>query len=209
MFAEAPVTETLEVAPVEEVGLVAEAAGHPLPAEVIAGGIAVDQMLEKPVRSGFPMHATPVHHVGGHPHAGVIVQPARGDQLVLEGVHAGQVGAAITDVLRKVSLVGRRVVSGLEILLAVINAVTKVGPHPLPEVTPTQLIDQFRAVVPVADALEHGVSHFAEREHAVADVGGEAGHRTPEMVAAFGVTTGIDLVQARFSGLTTSPQRAE
>ena len=179
VFAEAPVTETLEIALVEEVGLVAEAAGHPLPAEVIAGGIAVDQMLEKPVRSGFPMHSTPVHHVGGHPHAGVVVQPARGDQFVLESVHAGQVGAAIADVLRKVALVGRRVVPGFEFLLAVVDAVTKVDPHPLPEVTPTQFIDQFRALIPVADALEHGVSHFTEAEHPVTDVRGETGYSTP------------------------------
>ena len=84
-------------------------------------------MLEKPVRSGFPVHPTPVHHVGGHPHAGVVVQPARCDQFVLESIHAGQVGAAIADVFWKVPLIGRRVVPGFEFLLAVMNAVTKVA----------------------------------------------------------------------------------
>ena len=34
-----------QIVPIEEVGLVAECAGHPLPAEVVAGRVAIDQVL--------------------------------------------------------------------------------------------------------------------------------------------------------------------
>ncbi len=41
----AAVAVALQVVPVEEVGLVAEGAGNPLPAEVVAGGVTIQQML--------------------------------------------------------------------------------------------------------------------------------------------------------------------
>ena len=66
-FAVTPVAVALQVAAVEEVGLVAEGAGHPLPAQMVAGRVAIQQVLQEPVGSGFPVHPSPVHEPGGHP----------------------------------------------------------------------------------------------------------------------------------------------
>lgn len=99
VVAVAALAEAFEVVAVEEIRLVAEAAGHPLPAEVIAGGIAIEQVLQEPIGTRFPVNASPVHDIGRHPHAGVVVQPSGFHQFLLETIHAGQTGAAGADVV--------------------------------------------------------------------------------------------------------------
>ena len=64
-----------------------------------------------------------MHHVGGHPHAGVVVQPTAGDQLLLEAIHAGQTGAAFTDVVGQAAGVGGRVMAGVELFLVVMDGI--------------------------------------------------------------------------------------
>ena len=97
----------------------------------------------------------------------------------------------------------------LQILLAVIDAIPKVQPHSLPEVAPAQLVDQLAPLIAAANALEHGVTHFGQGDHAMADVRRETGHGTSEVIPALGVTPGIDASQLSESSLTPSAQRAE
>ena len=98
---------------------------------------------------------------------------------------------------------------GFQLFLAVVDAIAEVAPHPLPEVAPAQLVDQLAALVAAANALEHGVTHFRQAEHTVADVGGQAGHRAFEVIAAFGVTPGVDPTECCLRGVSTSAQSAE
>ena len=50
---------------VKKIGLVAKRAGHPLPRQIIAGGVTVEQVLQKPAGSCLPGHMTPMHEIGG------------------------------------------------------------------------------------------------------------------------------------------------
>ena len=127
-------------------------------------------MLKEPVRAGFPVHVSPMHEPCGHPHPSVVVKPARADQLLAKSIHAGQACAAITDVIWKLSAVTGRAVTGFELFLVVVDAITQLLLHALPKITPAQLIDQFAAVIAVADALKYGIAHFRQGEYAVADV---------------------------------------
>ena len=65
--AELSVAEPLQIAFVKEIGLVAETAGHPLPTQMVAGGVSIEKMLQKPVCSCFPVHLPPMHHVSRQP----------------------------------------------------------------------------------------------------------------------------------------------
>ena len=89
------------------------------------------------------------------------------------------------------------------------DAVAQIEPHPLPEVAPAQLVDQLAAVVPFPDALEDRLLHLRQRQHAMADVWGEAGDGAVQMVAAFGVAGRLHPRQSGFCGLTATRNRAE
>ena len=99
--------------------------------------------------------------------------------------------------------------SGLQVLLAVVDAIPEVQPHSLPEVPPAQLVDQLASLVAAANALEDGVTHFGQGDHAMADVWRETGHGSSEVIAAFGVTPGIDASQFPEGSLTPSAQWTE
>lgn len=62
-----------DVRGVEQVGLAAAGASHPLPAQVVAGEVAVEQVAQHPLCAAVPMHLAQVHQVAGQPHAGVVV----------------------------------------------------------------------------------------------------------------------------------------
>ena len=99
--------------------------------------------------------------------------------------------------------------AGFEILLVVMDAVAQIDPHPLPEVAPAKLVDQFPAIVLLADSLKHGITHFRQRQHPVADVGRETGDGTVEVIAAFGISARLNAGESGVSGLSTSADRAE
>ena len=197
-----PVAVALQVAAVEEVRLVAEAAGDPLPAEVVAGGIAVQQVFQEPVGPRFPVHPAPVHQIGRHPHPRVVVEPAAVHQIVSESIHAGQSGAAFAQVVGKVPAVTGGIVPGLQLLLTLKDGAAEIDPHPLPEITPTQFIDQLAAVVPALAAIPQlGKDHLSDLrqgENAMANPGGQAGDSTLEMVAAASIALGIHPLQLAF-----------
>ena len=209
--AEGTVAVALEVAAIEEVGLVAEAAGHPLPTEVVAGRIAIQQEAQEPLRSGLPAHPAPVHHIGRQPHAGVVVQPAGAVQFGDERIHAGQTGAALGDVGRQLLPIGPGLVAGFEFFLIAPDAITQLLPETLPVVAPAEFVDQFFAALTATGAGEHGIAHLRQAEHAMADVRREAGDWSVEEIAPFGVTLRLDACQqllgpaaAAFDGAQTT-----
>ena len=62
----------------------------PLPGEVIAGRVPVQEVLEETACAGLPPDAPKVNDVGGEPHAGVVVEVAGGLKADHKGVHAGE-----------------------------------------------------------------------------------------------------------------------
>ena len=79
--------EARYVVGIEEVGLVATGARYPLPAEVVAGQVAVEQVCHQPVGTSTPVHATNMHHIAGQPHSGVVVQGAGGIERTDSFIH--------------------------------------------------------------------------------------------------------------------------
>ena len=76
------------------------------------------------------------------------MQPSVGDQFVPEAVHAGKLCSSFPDVIGEILLILTGGMAGFVIFLIVMNAIAEIKPHPLPEIAPSQLIDQFPAVVP-------------------------------------------------------------
>ena len=208
-LAEIPPAVALQVVAVEKVGLVAEGAGDPLPTQMVAGGITIEQMLKEPVRAGFPMHVSPMHEPCGHPHPSVVVKPARADQLLAKSIHAGQACAAITDVVWELSSVAGRAVAGFELFLVVVDAITEVLPHALPKVAPAQLIDQLAPVIAFADALKHRIPHLRKGKNTVANVRRQTGYGAVEVIAAAGVPLYIHFLDLLFGCSPTTTDRAD
>ena len=90
-----------------------------------------------------------------------------------------------------------------------LDAVAQLAPHPLPEVAPAQLIDQLAPVIAVADPLEHGIAHLRQGEHPMADVGGETGDGSVEVVAAAAVAPGIHLLELSLCSLASAADATE
>ena len=63
---------------VKKIRLVAKRAGHPLPRQIIAGRVTIEQVLQKPACSRLPGHMAPMDEIGSQPHPGMIVQIPRG-----------------------------------------------------------------------------------------------------------------------------------
>ena len=189
--------------------LVAETAGHPLPTQMVAGGVSIEKMLQKPVCSCFPVHLPPMHHVSRHPHAGVVVQPTRPHQLIAEPIHTGQPRGAVTHIRRQLLGVTPSCVAGFGILLILVDPFTQIQPHPLPEVAPTQFVDQLAAFVPVADFLKHRIPDLRQCEHAVADVRGKSRDGAIDVIAAFGVASRIHPGQSGFRSLAPTSNGTE
>ena len=99
--------------------------------------------------------------------------------------------------------------SGLQLFLAVVNAISEISPHALPEVPPAQFVDQLAALVAATNALEHGIAYFSEAEHTVADVRRQPGDGAFEVIAAFGVTPWVETRQFCFGCCSTSAQWTE
>ena len=69
-----------DVVCIEKLRLAAAGASYPLPTEVVAGEITVEQVTVKPVCRNPPVHLTNMHDVAGQPHTGMVMQIARGVQ---------------------------------------------------------------------------------------------------------------------------------
>ena len=181
-----------EVFFVEEVRLVAERARHPLPRQIIAGRIAIKQVLQKPTGTGLPGYLAPVDDVGGQPHAGVVVQIAGAGELIGKGIHTGQVGLAGADVVGELAGVVLGRVAGFVGLAVLPDAVADVGVDALPVVAPGQFVDELLPLIGVFDAIPDGITHLGEAEYAVADIGAEARDGAIEGIAGSGVADWVD-----------------
>ena len=186
-LAETPFAVALKIVAIEKVGLVAKGAGDPLPTQMVTGWISIEQVLEEPICAGFPMHMSPVHQPCGHPHPGVVMEPARADQFIPKSIHAGQACAAITDVVWEFPSVADRAVAGFELFLVIVDAITEVLPHALPKVAPAQLIDQLAPVIAFANALKHHIPDLRKGKNTVANVWRQTGDGAVEVIAAAGV----------------------
>ena len=96
-----------------------------------------------------------MHEPGGHPHAGVVVKPAGAHQLITEAIHAGQPCGPGAHIGRKLLGIGTSVMARLERFLIVMDAIPQIEPHPLPEVSPAEFVDQLSALIAVADPFKH------------------------------------------------------
>ena len=177
----------------------AEAAGHPLPAEVVAGGIAIEQVPQEPARPGLPAHASPVHHVGRQPHAGVVVQPARAHQLCREGIDAGQAGGGGRQVRGEVGGVGLGRVAGLQRFAIIPDAVAPLAPEPLPVIAPAELGDQLLAGAALGGA--------PARRRRRSTTGPTPNSSSPEKVSLDRLKLRLPLPQARKHRVTHLRQR--
>ena len=61
---------------IEQVWLGAAGACHPLPAEVIAGQVTIEQVAVEPIGTRTPMDFSHMHHVACQPHAGMVMHAA-------------------------------------------------------------------------------------------------------------------------------------
>ncbi len=81
---------SFQIFAIEEVGFGREGGGNPLPGEIVAGGVAIEEVVEEPLRTGLPTYAEPMREVGGDPHAGVVVEISGGGEFSGKGVDAAQ-----------------------------------------------------------------------------------------------------------------------
>ena len=103
----------------------------------------------------------------------------------------------------------KALVTGIANNKSIAWGIAQLLPEALPVVAPAQLIDQFFAALPAAGAGEHGIAHFGQREHTVADVGGEPGDRPIKEVAPLGVALRLDAVQQRLGLAAAAADGAE
>ena len=61
---------------IEQVWFGAAGAGYPLPAEVIAGQVTIEQVAVEPIGTRTPMDFSHMHHVACQPHAGMVMHAA-------------------------------------------------------------------------------------------------------------------------------------
>ena len=85
---------SFQIFAIEEVGFGREGGGNPLPREIVAGGVAIEEVLEEPVCTGLPAYAEPMGEVGGEPHAGMVVEISGGGKFSGKGVDAAEGGGA-------------------------------------------------------------------------------------------------------------------
>ena len=153
---------------IEQVWLGAAGAGHPLPAEVIAGQVTIEQVAIKPIGPCAPMDLAQMHHVTGQPHAGMVVHAAcviKAANGHVNGVHTRLGLANVIGDRPAVVMVGQwAAVQGSE------YRVTPVLPN-MPEVrTPSEFKNKFVLLVEVV-AFAHPFINLTQADKAVGDVG--------------------------------------
>ncbi len=127
---------SFQVFAIEEVGFGREGGGNPLPGEIVAGGVAIEEVLEEPVCPGLPAYAEPVGEVSGEPHASVVVKISGGGKFLGKGVDAAEGGGAGSDGFGKVRAeVGGRE-AGLGSFAILPDAVADLEVDTLPVVSP-------------------------------------------------------------------------
>ena len=179
-----------------QVGLGREGAGHPLPGEVIAGRIAVDEVAQEPIGPGPPVDATNVHQPGREPHPLVVVEVAGVEQPARECVDARHARRGRGDVGRQVRRPGRARHRRRRLDRRP-DAVPDRALDAVPVVAPGQLRDELLRAGRAAGNREGSIPDLRQTEHTVADPGGEPGHPSADVVPGHGVGRRIDPLQGR------------
>ena len=158
----------LKVATDEEVGLMAEGAGHPLPAQMVAGRIAIQQVLQEPVGSGTSAPVASARtDVSTCGHGGAASRSLPVDR----GSHPCRPAQCSLPIDRQLPGIGQAVITRFERFLIVMDAIPQIEPHPLPEVPPAEVDDRLSALIEVADPCKKRIAHLHEGQHAMTDVG--------------------------------------
>ncbi len=199
----------LKIFAIEEVGRAGKSRGDPLPGEVVACRIAIDQVPEEPSRPRLPAHLTPVNDVGGKPKPNVIVEITRLLKVFTEAVHADEGRASGRDVggEQVCVLAGRepRFVG----FLVVPDAIAKFGIESLPVVAPGELVDELACLSWLLRLLECVVADLRKRQDAMAEIGREPGDVARDEVARTRIRLRLDLRQHFESGCASAPRRTE
>ncbi len=190
------VGEGLEILAVEDVGLRRKRAGHPLPGEMVARRITIEQVLEKPVGPRLPADAPHMHEPAGQPHPFVVVEPPGVVKPAHEGVDALHVSGGRKDVFRHAgddagAGQGGR---GLDRLT---NPVAKRRMHLPPVVAPAKFRHELRGVFRSLHEANRAIPNFRERDDTVPNPRREARHRAGHVVAGAGVGHRVDRCHSR------------
>ena len=180
--------EGLEVLAIKKVGLGREAAGHPLPGEVIARRITIDEVGEKPVGPGPPGDAADMHEPARQPHPFVVVQPAGLVEPVDEGVDAGHAGGGLEDIGRH--MITDRGPRRRRRRLERFGDPVAQGRVNLPPVIPPAEL-RYELLSGGTGPRDRRVSDLGKGEDAVADPGREPGDGAVDMVSRPRVKGGV------------------
>ncbi len=183
---------------IEPIGLAAARATHPLPAQVVARHIAIQQQAIHPVGTRTPMHLAQVHQIAGQPQPRMVVQVARGVEGLNGAIDHGQArggsGHILGDGLQQ-GHVGQR--AGVQVRQ---NAVAQMGMHVLEILAPAQLVEELvlhRQAMPTMQKL----GHLWHRQQAMGEVGRKLRHRAIEVVSGLGVAVGVNRLQPLLNGV--------
>lgn len=159
--------------------------GDPTPAEGVGGGVAIEQVTQKPVGSELPREFQAVYPDTGIPHACVIVQLVGFGELFrpcVETVDAGLAADGVV-VVWVIGVLVEQIVACEKVVFPYRR--TQLQPA-LPVGAPADLVDVFggsRGTV----AFQHGGDDVPFGEHTGADPGGEAGNGALLLGAGVGV----------------------
>ncbi len=172
---------------VEQIGLGARRACHPLPGEMVAAQIAVEQVRDHPVGTRAPVHFANVHEVGRQPHPRVVVQIAgrveRARRLV-DDRHAGGTGPHVFGHGGAIRGIGQG--AGVQRFQ---NALAVVPPGMAEEGAPAQLMHQLVGQRQAMRGAQR-VDHLGQRQQSVRQVWRQPGDRAVQMVAAARIVSG-------------------
>ena len=181
-----------DILQVEDIGLVRKGAGDPLPGQVVAGRVGIDQMLEEPAGTGLPADAPPMHRIGGQIHPRVVVEIACLSQGRDKLVDAGHTGLAIGDIGGQFGIIFAGIKTGLVGFNIRPDALGMGQIEPLPVIAPGQFLNEFLSLFRVRDRGERGIADLVEAEDAMPDIGRQAGYSAIEMVATGGIGARVD-----------------
>ena len=159
-------------------------ASHPLPTQVIAGQIAIQQVTVKPVGPHSPMHLAQVHHVTGQPHPCVVVQIPCGIQSFDGHINRSNPCAGMQNVQWNVFQIG--IFMHHTFVQRFKNTIATMLPNMAIVLTPTQL--KQKLILRLNSMLSaHTRQHFRQVNKAVSDVGGKLRHCPVQRIASTAV----------------------
>ena len=172
---------TSHVIGIEKIGFGAAGAGNPLPAQMIACQVAVQQMGVKPVCTRPPVHFTHMDEIARQPHARMVVQHSGGIERSDRLIDHRNAGASLSDIVGYGGQVG--IVRQQPVVQGAKDRVAPVLPD-MPEIrSPAELEDKLVLDVQRL-ARVHASQHIGERDNAVSDVGRQAADRAVKRVSS-------------------------